>query len=111
VSGHWQIEIHQEVNGREQLIARKEGVMDPFEELIQAPLNSPYRGQARVSGMYGTQYDFGRLKASFTISVACDQNAATIEKAAEKILYKAIDLTEDAMKMLVEADRKNNPAP
>lgn len=100
------MELH---DANENIIAHKEGTVDKFVQLVEAPEGSPYRAAAHVSGQYGTQYNFGQYKLSFSISVVCDQNAAMIDKAAELIFYKAIDLTEEGMKMILEAEARNNP--
>ncbi len=82
--------------------------MDPLEKLIEAPVGSPYRGTARVSGDYGTQFDFGRFKVSFNISVACDQNEKKIAEAAEMIFCKVVELVEKDMGRLVEQAMKED---
>lgn len=105
--GHWQIELHDRDGN---LITRKEGTMDPFQTLITLnPADvkvSHLRGAAKVSAIYGTQYNFGEHKVSINITVACDQTNEAIEKAADLIFVKAVDLTEKGMQLVIDATAK-----
>lgn len=101
-TGHWLLEVH---DRNDTLLTRKEGIMDPFQTLIQSK-DPSVRGQARVSAIYGTQYNFGEHKVSINIQVACDQTAETIDKAAELVFIRAVDLTEKGMQMVIDATAK-----
>lgn len=101
-TGHWQIELR---DRQDTLLTRKEGTMDPFQTLIQSK-DPSVRGQARISASYGTQYNFGEHKVSINISVACDQTGEMVDKAAELIFIKAVDLTEKGMQLVIDATTK-----
>jgi hypothetical protein len=66
-------------------------VEDKFEALWKKRDVDPARVAVGVSeGM-----DYGALKVSVTVSVACDQNESTINKAGELAFYKALELMRD----------------
>lgn len=50
---------------------------------------------ARVAVGTAEGMDFGQLKVSVTVSVACDQNEKAINKAGELAFYKAVELMRD----------------
>lgn len=50
---------------------------------------------ARVALTVSEGMDYGALKVSATVSVSCDQNEATINKAGEVAFYKALELVRD----------------
>src|SRR5262245_34872870 len=50
---------------------------------------------ARVSISVSEGMDYGALKVSATVSVSCDQNEETINKAGELGFYKALELVRD----------------
>lgn len=50
---------------------------------------------ARVAVTVSEGMDYGALKVSATVSVSCDQNEATINKAGEVAFYKALELVRD----------------
>ncbi len=50
---------------------------------------------ARVSISVSEGMDYGALKVSATVSVSCDQNEQTINKAGELAFYKAVELMRD----------------
>lgn len=50
---------------------------------------------ARVAVGTSEGMDFGQLKVSVTVSVACDQNESAINKAGELAFHKAVELMRD----------------
>lgn len=50
---------------------------------------------ARVALTVSEGMDYGALKVSATVSVSCDQNETTINKAGEVAFYKALELVRD----------------
>lgn len=66
-------------------------VEDKFEALWKKRDVEP----ARVAVGTSEGMDFGQLKVSVTVSVACDQDEASINKAGELAFYKAIELMRD----------------
>ena len=50
---------------------------------------------ARVAITVAEGMDYGSLKVSATVSVACDQNEPSINKAGELAFYKALELVRD----------------
>ena len=50
---------------------------------------------ARVAITVSEGMDYGALKVSATVSVSCDQNEPTINKAGEVAFYKALELVRD----------------
>lgn len=71
-------------------------VDDKFEALWKDRSVEP----ARVAVGTAEGMDFGQLKVSVTVSVACDQNEASINKAGELAFYKAVELMRDGWKEL-----------
>lgn len=76
---------------------------DKFQELVQGD------GLARVETLYSRAVNFHEEKVTVTISLACDQNESTINKAAELGFYKALELVDDNFSILM--DRANNAVP
>ena len=50
---------------------------------------------ARVAISVAEGMDYGALKVSATVSVSCDQDEKTINKAGELAFYKALELVRD----------------
>ena len=59
-------------------------------------------GAARVSVTTGYSHDYGSIKCSVNISLACDQNEATIDRAADMALDKAAQLADIGMTQLLD---------
>ena len=57
---------------------------------------------ATVSISVGEGMDYGALKVSATVTLACDQNEATIDKAGELAFYKALELVRDGWSELTK---------
>ncbi len=55
---------------------------------------------ARVAITVAEGMDYGALKVSATVSVSCDQNEKTIDKAGELAFYKALELVRDGWSIL-----------
>ncbi len=64
---------------------------DKFEALWKNRGTEP----ARVSVSVSEGMDYGALKVSATVTVSCDQNEATINKAGELSFHKALELVRD----------------
>lgn len=64
---------------------------DKFEALWKNRKTDP----ARVSISVAEGMDYGALKVSATVTVCCDQNEATINKAGELAFHKALELVRD----------------
>ncbi len=80
----------------------REGILpdDKFQELVHGD------GLARVETLYQRAINFHEEKVVVTISLACDQNEATINRAAELGFYKALELVDDNYSILM--DRAEN---
>jgi hypothetical protein len=81
--------------------------MDPFQELIKAPPGSATRAAAHLAATYGTQYNFGEAKLSFTVSVTCDQTNEMIDKAAQVVFDKVVECTEGGMGTIISSIEKS----
>lgn len=64
---------------------------DQFEALWKNRSVEP----ARVSISVSEGMDYGALKVSATVSLSCDQDETTINKAGELAFYKALELVRD----------------
>lgn len=78
----------------------KAGVLplDPFASLWSDKQLEP----AKIAMSVSHSEDFGNIKVSATVSLACDQNESTINKAGELAFRKAFELMEDGWKELHE---------
>ena len=65
-------------------------------------------GLARVTTTYGRGLPYGEEKVSVTVTIACDQNEATINKAGEVTFLKALELVGDGMGLLRALGQKDN---
>lgn len=74
---------------------------DKFQELMVGD------GLARVSTTYGRGLSYGEEKVSVTVTIACDQNEATINKAGEVTFMKALELTGDGWSVLEQLAQKH----
>lgn len=55
---------------------------------------------ARVAITVAEGLDYGSLKVSATVSVACDQDEPSVNKAGELAFYKALELVRDGWREL-----------
>lgn len=55
---------------------------------------------ARVSMTVAEGMDYGAMRVSATVTLACDQDEPTINKAGELAFYKALELIRDGWKEL-----------
>ncbi len=75
---------------------------DKFDALWKNRNAEPSRVAITVSeGM-----DYGSRKVSATVSLACDQNETTINKAGELAFYKALELVRDGWEELERLSQK-----
>lgn len=70
---------------------------DQFQGLVQGD------GLARIETTYQRAVNFHEEKVVVTLSVACDQNEATINRAAELTFRKTLELVDDNYSLLQEA--------
>lgn len=75
---------------------------EPFHPLSLQAQQARVNGEsvARVSTTVGTSEDYGSIKVSFTVSVDCLQNEATINLAGECVFLKAVELVNDGARFL-----------
>lgn len=75
---------------------------EPFHPLALQAQQARVNGQsvARVSTTVGTAEDYGNMKVSFTVSVDCVQQEATMNLAGESIFLKALELVNDGARFL-----------
>jgi len=66
-------------------------VEDKFTKLITAPTGI----HARVNVGLSEAMEYGSLKVSASVTLECDQNEPTINKAGELAFYKALELMKD----------------
>lgn len=71
--------------------------MDEYEALRQG--NGP---TAQVGMNMGTSQEFGRLKIGASVTLTCDQNEATIDKAGYSALKKCVQMTTLGMQFLAQ---------
>lgn len=69
---------------------------DKFNELASGD------GLARVSMTYTRAVEFSVEKISTMVSLTCDQNETTINKAGELAFLKVMELTDDGFGMLMQ---------
>lgn len=69
---------------------------DKFEALWKKRSVEP----ARVAISVSEGMDYGALKVSATVSVSCDQDERTINKAGELAFFKALELVRDGWGIL-----------
>lgn len=86
---NWELTVTKD----KKIIASKAGQLtdDKFAALV----TDPAAKTARVSISVGEALDYGALKVSATVSLDCDQNEPTINKAGELAFYKALELMKD----------------
>jgi hypothetical protein len=90
---HWR----RQVEDREQInIQEGEVKDDSFKNLIRATDHT--RGAARVSVTWGRAGEFSNPKVSVTITVTCDQDEETIDKAGFLAYSKATELVDEVIK-------------
>ena len=77
-------------------LTTENGNIDPFPELVKKD------GAASVSFTLGRSREYGELKVSATVRVTCDQNEATIDKAAKFAFMKALELVDDGWTLLTQ---------
>lgn len=75
---------------------------EPFHPLALQAQQARLAGQsvARISATVGTSQNYGDLKVSFTVSLDCIQTEPTINLASEAAFLKALELTNDAARMV-----------
>jgi hypothetical protein len=73
---------------------------DKFQTLVQGD------GLARVETLYQRAVNHHEEKVVVTISVACDQNEASINAAAEATFRKALELVDDNYSILLDNAEK-----
>lgn len=69
---------------------------DSFKNLIRATDHT--RGAARVAVTWGRAGEYGNPKVSVTITVTCDQDEETIDKAGFLAYSKATELVDEVIK-------------
>jgi hypothetical protein len=67
-------------------------VGDNYSKLLSKTTKDP----AKVAISLSESLDFGAMKVSATVSLACDQNEPTINKAGELAFSKALELLRDS---------------
>jgi hypothetical protein len=67
-----------------------------------ARLATPGGIHATVGFNVGTQHDYGKAKIMAIVTLVCDQNTATLDRAAELALLKAVEYANEGMRILVE---------
>ena len=55
---------------------------------------------ARISTTVGTSEDYGNMKVSFTVSIDCVQNEASMNLAGESVFLKGLELVNDGARFL-----------
>jgi hypothetical protein len=65
-----------------------------------ARLATPGATHSNVGFQVGTQHNFGEFKILAVVSLACDQNEATLDRAAELALLKAMEYAREGFKIL-----------
>ena len=80
-------------------VSTKTGVLkdDKYDEIWSDKSQTP----ARVSMTVGSSIEYGYIKVSATVTLACDQNEKMIDRAGELGFYKAMELAEDALREAV----------
>lgn len=73
-------------------------VEDAYTALRKKPTSDP----ARVDITVAHSQDFGAIKVSASVTLYCDQDEATINKAGELAFTKARELMEDSWRELTE---------
>lgn len=91
--------------GRDGFILKEYDHMDDlFQQLVQGD------GLARVSTTYQRAMRFGEEKVVVTITCACDQNEASINRAGELLFRKAVELVDENYGLLAESANQEKPA-
>jgi hypothetical protein len=67
-------------------------VGDAYSKLLSKTAKDP----ARVAISLSESLDYGSMKVSATVSLACDQNEPTINRAGELAFGKALELLRDS---------------
>lgn len=95
---HWSLTVEK----NKQVVHHDEGDMadDKFQALMVGD------GLARVTTTYGRGLPYGEEKVNVTVTVACDQNEATINKAGEVTFMKALELAGDNWSILEQLAQK-----
>jgi len=70
-------------------VSETEETTDEFRDLLKED------GGATISCSITKGVDFNSEKVTFFVGVHCDQNTATMDKAAERVLMKAISYVND----------------
>jgi len=100
----WQLEIKK--NGRVQTL---EGLISMSQ---LATLRKDLQSEpARVGMTVGRSLEYGEVKVTASISLACDQNEEAVNEAGKQAFLKAVDLVNEGMAVLTGAEEieERNP--
>lgn len=82
------------------VVAEISGYMDPFEELL-----TPGTDKAHVGCTYKRALQsYGGEALSFSVTVSCDQNEATINRAGELTMMKVIEMLGEGTDLLARLE-------
>lgn len=87
--------LETEINGKSTVV--KDAPIDPFHGLLTVGSNAP---RASVSMTVGRSFNYGEVKVTAHVTLQCDQNKATIDKAAEMAFQKAVEYVNDGLSLL-----------
>lgn len=76
-----------EANGK---WTEEEGILEDFKDLVGNGLS-----QVEMNTTLG--FDYASVKVTASIRVTCNQDNATIEKAAERAFFKSLEYAKDGM--------------
>jgi hypothetical protein len=89
------------------LTVLEEGITQTQEGIMELPeLRKPKDDHpARVSMTVGRSIQYGEVKISATVSLACTQDEDAVDEAAKLAFLKALEIVNDGMGLLVDAPR------
>ena len=95
---HWTLTVEK----NKQVVHHDEGDMadDKFQALMVGD------GLARVTTTYGRGLPYGEEKVNVSVTVACDQNETSINKAGELTFMKALELAGDGWGLIEQLAQK-----
>lgn len=91
-------------------VIKQGSTMTRKEELQEDPFSLLHaENEGRIAATVGRSYDYGAVKVSFTVSVACGQSKAALDRAAELCFQTALEYVNDGWSYLVPEDPQLEP--
>jgi hypothetical protein len=92
-----EVRVELQRDGAEPHVLKREVLMsDQFRALV-----TPQAAHASVGFQVGTQHNFGEFKILAVVTLSCDQDERTLDRAAELALLKCMEYANEGLKILM----------